>query len=1487
MDSAPTTRFDLMSETTHSALNHCLRAVWQRTQRKHLVGGLLAFARWFVPLFLIAIVIDRYTFLPGWARALVALVMLVVSLRQAWRHGWSRLRRFDATRTARTIESHRGDMDSLLVTAVQFQRSGAAPGTSPAMWELTQRKAEAAAQEIPPREVVTLRDLKRPLRIGLGIAAVLVVLAILHGPFLAAGLGRVFTPWLAIAYPTNTRIQLGEGELVIKEGAAAAIEIHLSGSVPETARLALQTGEGRPREIELEVADGLCTYEIASASRDFTYRVRAGDARSDWRQVRVIPAPRLAEVKVELDFPDYIDRATETVEALTLTVPEETRVGWQLTLDAPIREATLHRDGEEDLPLDIGDDGRTLTLSESAEASRGYSFSWIEDRHGFDFTSPRYFLQVASDQTPRVELTSPESNLSAMLDRPLDLVVRAQDDHGIGTTTITYRVNRRPETTVSLPNPVSGSGGEQKLDWDYREELPELQIGDSVSFVVEVADKYPGESGTHRARTESRRITLLSREDYLAEITKQRERLLSRVRTLYRQERAAHELVLALDPAADSFLPTCQLEAIRQEMVREQLVAIASEVQALLDDLAANQVSDAMESDSLAALRDDLRDIADAHVARAADLLRQQVGAATRDPGPAIAAVNEAARELAGLVLKRGIDAAREVFAREAHMLARELAGLRLRLITATPDQAEALAKGHDEVAAWTDDLLARLTEGMRYDQKPLAVLGLSRRIHDLRTRGVTDDIRKVGKRIREGETAEAATAQYPLIRPLLEAEFTMRAGSEFALIRDLRERLTTLISDQRDLLTTCGEIDDFGSRAAELAKRQSELREVLVLAPLPTIPAPRARLFDLTFPPAPPSDELRLRAEVLMGEALAKLEAGAGEDAVALQKQAVGSLGELDAILDRWSRELAQKSLGVSALVSDATHRAGALEKLETRQIGLLEQTEEAALDEQNPEALAEDQQALEDEIELFRQELSAGDSGPAKEALPLLGRLKAVSEAMKLATTALKKKRAEDALEPQEEAAAALTEARELADGQLAQLNLLQQLVGFEQSVGKASEGMADIVGGQNDLIAATKAAADEEALQPLLVPQRNLLACLSDIAPTLDLVAARLDVGTPLVFAASDVEDALLAMEDGDAEDAGEIQEIAVESLAKVRGLVAEVAVQTGYVAEIVEFLHEAQSDAALFAFRQRELREDPQIKDALARQKALASDAANYGRILTEVAGIIDLHQLDEVVKERLDEMDLTVDFQVPAAHMKEAVQLMESGQSASDPMRAAEHALASNSEQLRVIITMLNGLPSISVTNADPPELHRLIAVLDLASKQRRLLRQTQGAADEDLPVLASTQGRLTDEAAKLAEGESSHPMLVAAHARLAPIAGALGASRKADASRAQQAADRILRHFVIEWALILNTATPPPSASDADVLTESETTDLYETDAVGFVSDFVSGEAPEDQKSEWEILGERNRAALNQNFARELPLEYRATLKNYYERVAK
>lgn len=1471
-----------MSQESDNTLNQCLRAVWQRTQSQHAAEAFFAFTRWFLPIFLVIILIDRFAYLPGWIRAVAALVLLAFSLYKAWQGGGSRLRRFDSTRAAQQIEQSQGGMDSLLVTALQYQEKGAAPGTSAAMWEHSQRKAQEAARHVSPKQVVSMASLKQPLRAALGVAVVMLMMAIVKGPFLAAGFGRVFTPWLAIAYPTDTKIHLDSTVMVIQEGSPASIEIRLSDKIPKSAELSLRTGEGRPREINLEVVDKKCVYEIAAASRDFSFRVEAGDARSEWQQVRVVPAPRMAKVAVELDFPDYTDRATETVQALTLTVPEETKVSWKLTLDTPIREATLHRDDAEDLPLEVGADGRTLTLSETASASRGYSFSWVEDRHGFVFKSPRYFLQVASDQAPRIELTAPVANLNAMLGRPMSVAVRMQDDHGIGKTRIIYRVNRRPESTAELPTPAS-TEGEQVLDWDYRKAIPDLAVGDSLSFFVEVADKYPGEGGPHLVRSETRRITFLSREDYLAEITKQMDRLLNRVRTLYRQQRAAHDLAVSLDPAADSFLATCQLEAIRQEMVREQLVTTADEVQALLDDLAANQVTDAVESDSLAALRDAMRTIASEHVASAANLLRAQVGATQRDPQAATNAINQAARELANLVLLRGIDASREVFARETAMLAGELSRLRLRLSTATPAQSEALAKDAENIAMWTDEILKQLKDGMRYDTKPLAVLGLSRRIHDLTSVKLTDSLRKAAAVVREGKTDQANTAIYSLIRPLLESEFTMRSGAEYARIRNLREQLAGWISAQEKLMADTQSATDLKA----FVSQQTSLRNGLMLATMPGIPAPRAGLLDMALPPVPPADEKRLGAEALMNAAIAGLQSGSKDEAVARQKDAVSALRELDGIIAVWSVELAQLTLGVSSEVSDANLRITALEQLETRQIGLIEQTEEVALDEKDPAALIEQQQSLAAELEAFHQELTGGKNGPSKDVLPLVGRVETAAKAITNALTILRGKQIEDAIEPQEKAANALTEARAMAQEQLVKFTLQQQLIAFRQAVINGGSGMVDILGAQKDLIAATE-KAEEDELKALLPSQRNLLLCLGEIAPSLDVVAARLDVGTPLVFAASDVEDALLAMEDGDGEDAAEIQGIAVESLTKVQGLVSEIAVQTGYVSEIVEFLHSLQSNASMLAYRQSQIREQANPADTLALQQALAADAKVYGESLTMVAGVISFEMLSEKAKEALAGIDLNLNGATPANHMAEAIQLMQAGQPANEAMLAAEKSFANHAELMNVIVSMLNGIPSLIVTKAQPPELHRLIAVLDLASKHRVLIRQTQSADEKNLAALAAGQKTIADASVKASQFEGlSHPMLTKANEQIAPIAGMLSASNKAGAASAQLAADLTLRHFIIEQALILNTAIPPASGSDSDVLTESETDDLDFSEAVESISDFVSGEAPKDKKSEWEILGERNRAALNQNFARELPLEFRATLKDYYERVAK
>lgn len=70
----------------------------------------------------------------------------------------------------------------------------------------------------------------------------------LQSPILAVGVTRIFASWLAVAHPTKTHINLGNVDLVVKDGEAAKIKARLSGVVPDRAALELVAGEGRPRK---------------------------------------------------------------------------------------------------------------------------------------------------------------------------------------------------------------------------------------------------------------------------------------------------------------------------------------------------------------------------------------------------------------------------------------------------------------------------------------------------------------------------------------------------------------------------------------------------------------------------------------------------------------------------------------------------------------------------------------------------------------------------------------------------------------------------------------------------------------------------------------------------------------------------------------------------------------------------------------------------------------------------------------------------------------------------------------------------------------------------------------------------------------------------------------------------------------------------------------------------------------------------------------
>ena len=1448
-----------------------IKAVWQRGQMLHLAAGLLAFCRWAVLLFLVAVAVDWMMDMPVAGRVAILVTLLAVSLYKAWQGGWRNLRAFDATHTALQVENHHGGLESLLVSAVQLRDPAAAGGASGALRDRTCRLAEEAAETLHPDEAVPYRGLRHPALLAMALVLIIGVFAIVNGPFLAAGLSRIFAPWLAVEYPTYTQLDLDDGDLIVKEGDGIRLQARVSGVIPAAAELTLRTGKGKPRVRSLAIDEGACEYPIESVFRSFEYRITAGDARSSWHWVRVISSPRIERAEVRIEFPAYTQRPAETVEALTVTVPEGTRMHWKLTLDRAVSKAEFRPAGEAAMPLEVSSDGRSVTMQQVAAESRAYSFGWVGKEHGFAFDSPRHYVQVAPDRPPHVELTSPKSNLYATLQRKLNLAFRARDDHGIGETVLAYRVNKTSEVKVPISQATPSDGSEQQIDWDYHEALPDLAVGDTLSFAVELTDRYPGAEGPHRARSDARRLQFLSKEDYLKQIEKQKRRLLARLRTIYREERTVYNSVSRLDPSDDVFIQTCQLEAVRQDLMRDRLNVLRRQMNDLVEDLAANNMSDAEQTASLVQLASGLQAIADEHVGRAASMLRELTAVSDearpgRDPASAIQMVNSAARELALLVFQLGFKDAADVMARELHATAQTQAALRLRTIMLGRSDVghragnEELAKAQSRLAAWCTRLLSaapRNKESTSNDA--LVAFNLSRLTKKLLGAGTTDGMREAAALIPQAESEKAVRLQAEAIAALLDAEFRLRRGAEYEALTNARDLFAALAAGQRKLREEGADMS-----AEKLAQSQAALHRQLHLLLMPEVPAPRPKLYDVVAPSAPPVDDLLAAAEHAMRAALTQIEAGDRAAAAGHHQQAQTAFEKLAEIAS-WRMEAMTKRARMKAAVAISGKQAVQLLTFEERLLVLLEQTEDAADDEAKTAFLAALNQALADDAERFLRNIvrwKEAQTSSSEDDLPLIDCLSRVARAVGKATPLLKENKPDDAIEFQEQALDALEEAAGLNEELTATRTTFADVLSMAESVLAPSPKLAEIEAEQIDMAALTEKAKPEER-PSLVIPQKNLIHAVQAVVNSLDPLAHKIESGTVLLFAEQDMDEAAIGLETDDIKDALDAQSFVVESLQELRAKIDDVTPQYRYVLEVTENLYEIVPQSARIRTGTRQLLEK-------------AEGAPDAAAVKTQV----------KQFGEQLQKLTGEEGYVATARQLENAIGSGAAGAGAEDALQR----LIADTESLQLLMDNLAYLiaPPLDLANIPKPtpEIKLLEDVLLLAAHHKDLSRQTRTATPEQLPDFAAQHRKLESKCAAFIPMSKSHPHLVAAHRHLSEAVAKLEASNRAAAISSHHEAGEMLRYFILEYALKYVMIPPPgppedPAPIDSDEeLVEQAILPLFEPGA-------LTGDKPNGGRLEWQVLGRRDRAALNENFARELPLEYRAILKDYYERLTR
>ncbi|HAS52064.1 MAG TPA: hypothetical protein DCS21_10125, partial [Gammaproteobacteria bacterium] len=811
--------------------------------------------------------------------------------------------------------------------------------------------------------------------------------------------------------------------------------------------------------------------------------------------------------------------------------------------------------------------------------------------------SPNHYLQVSPDQPPRVELTSPAGNIVATIGRKVELAFRGRDDHGVVKSVVAYRVDKTEEEKI-LFNPAKPIDGvEQVIDWDYRAVLTNLVVGQAVSLAVELADAYPGENGPHRARSETRRIQFMTMEDYLAQVEKQQKRLLSQLRSIYREEREVYETVMRLDRSDPIFIQTCQLEAVRQDLMRERIKKLAASMDELTQDLAANSITNLALTASLDQLRSDLLVISDQHVSEAAAAMRALASDSARkgaDTAHAHAAqrVNSSARELGLLVLHLGFEDAADVMGREMHAAAQTQAALRLRTIM-PGSKLQELVEAQENLGQWLTRLFAASPKGKESRiEDALIEFTLTRIVKQLVNGGVALQLQKAATLIGEDKSSDAARIQSDVVAALLQAEFRLRVGSEREALAKAMALFVSQEDAQKTLRLEIKALDEksFKKRRKEMAAAQAALHRNLQLLLMPAIPAPRTRLFDDTIPSAPRVHDLLANADDALTRAVSGIEK---EDLVAAEKAQLNAEESFAALAVMVRKRIAAmtQAVRIERLTYGAKETDERLGRIAERQLSLLEKTEDAAADGSKSDYLADQESAVVaalDELSLEIADRVSQAGTPSEESPSLPISIGMALESMRKTVPLLADNRPGVAAEHQESAVSTLSVARDILAEHGSNISAFAAMLSGTKTAVAPSPYVAEIEEEQRDMLDLTSKTKPED-LPALAIPQKNLTHAVDAILVALDPISHLVESGTVMLFAKDDMDAAGNAMAVKDPVEALDAQTFIIETLAALRGKIDAVIPQYRYLLEITEALHETIPEGILIREAQRALRE----------------------------------------------------------------------------------------------------------------------------------------------------------------------------------------------------------------------------------------------------------------------------------------------------------
>lgn len=220
-------------------------------------------------------------------------------------------------------------------------------------------------------------------------------------------------------------------------------------------------------------------FKMAKPSENILFHVEGNAISSPDYELKVITVPSIANFEMQLNFPSYLNKKSETIKGTgNAVIPEGTRVTWKMNTQATENVAWM--DGISKATFSKTEN--TFVLSKNIIQNTDYQIFTSNDKVK-NYEKLNYQLTIVKDQFPTINVNNAPDSLKVAKNYVLGQI---SDDYGLSRLQIVYYEREKPQTAKRGTIAIKKSAFDQFV-FSFPSNLP-VEQGVSYDYYFEVFD---------------------------------------------------------------------------------------------------------------------------------------------------------------------------------------------------------------------------------------------------------------------------------------------------------------------------------------------------------------------------------------------------------------------------------------------------------------------------------------------------------------------------------------------------------------------------------------------------------------------------------------------------------------------------------------------------------------------------------------------------------------------------------------------------------------------------------------------------------------------------------------------------------------------------------------------------------------------------------------------------------------------------------------